>query len=671
MNSIAIVTDNVDSKLSGFLKENLKLVFEDIINITIYSFEELNNGKVIHEKVILVMIKERAIEIQKYLSHNQRVIVVQRTIKEEETFKLFSISKGMDVLVVNDNKETILETISLFYQLGINHLNFIPYNPKLDYSNIKIAVTPGEIQKVPNYIEKIIDVGDRWIDLSIFMKISEILNIKNKIIDKNIIRYSQRIVSLDVGIKEKYKELFMKNEELDIIINLSKDGIIFTSKDDEIVVCNRSFNSMFNLKTNLEGKNINDILPKNIKYLNKKDKIENEVIKLNNKYFNVNKESIYDLGNKIGTYYNIQEVTYIKQLEQNLNRKIKSTGQFAKYRFDDLKTKSSKMKFCLKLAKKISKSELTVLILGESGTGKEVIAQSIHNNSDRSKYPFIAVNCASMPENLLESELFGYEPGAFTGALKEGKKGLFEQANNGTIFLDEIGDMPLILQTKLLRVLQERQVMRIGSYKVIDINVRVIAATNKKLFNMIEKGTFREDLYYRINVLPIEIPPLRERKEDILPLFQHFITKELILSDEIKEYIKEYKWKGNIRELQNVAAYVSLMCEKKVDFSSLPFKFKINKNTLIKNNGHSVSGNDKSITILKILRSYKKENKSLGRKGLLKNMIDYNIQITEGEIRMLLKKLSDKGFVSSKVGRGGSSITEKGEDLIKDISSEI
>ncbi|WDC84728.1 sigma 54-interacting transcriptional regulator [Caloramator sp. mosi_1] len=189
-------------------------------------------------------------------------------------------------------------------------------------------------------------------------------------------------------------------------------------------------------------------------------------------------------------------------------------------------TNSPKMKECINIAKKIAKSDYTVLINGESGTGKEMIAQSIHNYSNRSIYPFVAVNCAALPENLLESELFGYEKGAFTGALKEGKIGLFEIANNGTIFLDEIGDMPLKLQTRLLRVLQEKQIMRVGSDNIINVNVRVIAATNKDLKKLVDEGLFREDLYYRINVLPISLPPLRERKEDIMPLLESFLKEK-------------------------------------------------------------------------------------------------------------------------------------------------
>lgn len=201
----------------------------------------------------------------------------------------------------------------------------------------------------------------------------------------------------------------------------------------------------------------------------------------------------------------------------------------------------------------------TVLILGESGTGKELVAELIVNHSPRKDKPYLQVNCGAIPENLIESELFGYEKGAFTGADNKGHKGLFEAANGGTVFLDEIGDLPLHMQVKLLRVLQQRKVTRVGGTEPIDIDVRVIAATNKNLEQMVREERFREDLYYRLNVVSIQIPPLRERKEDIVPLLNHFLmvvnqkyhTQKSIFSDTIDAF-ENYPWPGNVRELENL-----------------------------------------------------------------------------------------------------------------------
>lgn len=219
---------------------------------------------------------------------------------------------------------------------------------------------------------------------------------------------------------------------------------------------------------------------------------------------------------------------------------------------------------------KIASSMSTVLIIGESGTGKELFARSIHMESDRSEKAFVAINCAAIPDALLESELFGYVKGAFTGADPKGKIGKIEYANNGTLFLDEIGDMPLYLQSKLLRVLEQREIVRLGSNSPIPVDVRIIAATNKNLEKLIEDGMFREDLYYRLNVIPFLVPPLRDRKEDIKVLTNYFIQKyvklfkknKVIFDKEVIDIFYKYKWPGNVRELENTVEYTMNMVEK-------------------------------------------------------------------------------------------------------------
>ncbi|RLB66270.1 MAG: sigma-54-dependent Fis family transcriptional regulator, partial [Deltaproteobacteria bacterium] len=236
--------------------------------------------------------------------------------------------------------------------------------------------------------------------------------------------------------------------------------------------------------------------------------------------------------------------------------------------FHSIIGKNGRLTEVLAKAAKVATTNVNVLIRGENGTGKEGLANAIHNASDRRKNPMIRVNCAAIPEPLLESELFGYAAGAFTGAKKTGKIGKFELADKGTIFLDEIGDMNLSMQAKLLRVTQEKQIERIGGHKVIDVDVRNISATNENLEEMVTEGTFREDLYYRLNVFSIIIPPLRERKDDIFLLVDYFadnIAREkgiepIHFSKEVMDIFMEYDWKGNIRELQNVVEYAAVVC---------------------------------------------------------------------------------------------------------------
>jgi DNA-binding NtrC family response regulator len=233
--------------------------------------------------------------------------------------------------------------------------------------------------------------------------------------------------------------------------------------------------------------------------------------------------------------------------------------------------KSSKMRDVYNLIQKVSESDATVIIRGESGTGKELVAEAIHKKSNRVDKQFVTINCAAVPENLLESELFGYEKGAFTGATQR-KLGLFEVANRGTIFLDEIGDMPLSIQAKLLRVLQNKEIVRVGGVEKINIDARVITATNQNLEQMIEENKFRSDLFYRINIFPIILPTLRERKEDIPELIQHFLGKygNKAITNNAKKILMEYDWPGNVRELVNILERASIVADVTIDTEHLP-----------------------------------------------------------------------------------------------------
>lgn len=300
---------------------------------------------------------------------------------------------------------------------------------------------------------------------------------------------------------------------------------------------------------------------------------DNREVVLNNEFikgrYNITATPIEIEGDIIGM------VIIFKEIQKVFNLVNKYSGRRAVYNFKDIIGESKEIKNVIRYAKTISSSPSTVLIEGESGTGKELLAQSIHNYGDRRNNSFIAVNCGAIPKSLIESELFGYEEGAFTGAKRGGCAGKFELANEGTLFLDEIGEMPLDMQVDLLRVLQEGYITRVGGDKVIPVNVRIIAATNKNLLEEVEKGRFREDLYYRLSVIPIKIPPLRDREGDLPLLIKYFfrmkvkkLNKKLIsMRADIYTNMLNYKWPGNIRELENcVENVVNLNGESTVFF---------------------------------------------------------------------------------------------------------
>lgn len=288
---------------------------------------------------------------------------------------------------------------------------------------------------------------------------------------------------------------------------------------------------------------------------------------INGQDVTVNSVPISVKGQTVGAVATFQPVVAIQELEGKIRRKMYRRGHVAKFTFDDMVGKSAAIKHVIALARQYSESSANVLIVGETGTGKEVLAQSIHNASERRREPFVAVNCAALPENLLESELFGYVEGAFTGARKGGKMGLFEAAHRGTIFLDEISEISPRMQGRLLRVLQEREISRVGDDAVIPVDVRVIAATNRDLPAMMRAGTFRPDLYYRLDILRLVLPPLRQRREDIVPLLQQFLQADFCrqgrvwggLTPAAAARLTAYDWPGNVRELRNVAERLAVL----------------------------------------------------------------------------------------------------------------
>jgi transcriptional regulator, propionate catabolism operon regulatory protein len=283
-----------------------------------------------------------------------------------------------------------------------------------------------------------------------------------------------------------------------------------------------------------------------------------------------NRIPLQEHGVRTGAVLTCQDATAIERADRSLRSEHRPRRFVARYRIADLVGESDAAVECRALAGRYARTEATVLITGESGTGKEVVAQGIHEGSARRERPFVAVNCAAFPETLLESELFGYEEGAFTGSRRGGRPGLFEAAHTGTIFLDEVGDVPLPLQSRLLRVLQEREVLRLGSNDPTPVDVRVLAATNRDLAREVDEGRFRKDLYYRLAILRLHLPPLAARRDDVAPIARHLLTRALarhgstIEADEVLAKLlprmTRYAWPGNIRELDNVLERIAVLC---------------------------------------------------------------------------------------------------------------
>jgi len=370
----------------------------------------------------------------------------------------------------------------------------------------------------------------------------------------------------DVRIREKERAELLK-----LLVNSSQAGIIAIDRNERVTLFNPAAEKIIGIQGNdIIGSKILHKLPDselpNMMW-NKPVELES-LRKFQDKLVVVKRFAIKINNETIGAFESLQDITEIQRLDQLVRQRLHATGLVARSTLDNIAGTCPPIQALKQKAKKYARAEASLLIMGESGTGKEILAQGIHNCSSRSKGPFVAINCAALPESLLESELFGYAEGAFTGAKKGGKQGLFELAHRGSIFLDEIGEMPLPLQSRLLRVLQEHSVLRVGGNSIIPIDVRVIASTNRNIHELIEKGQFRQDLYYRINTLTLFMPPLRDRPGDIPVLVEYFIKKHARINPLVQaidakalKLLETYYWPGNVRELEHAVERLLILAE--------------------------------------------------------------------------------------------------------------
>jgi len=458
-------------------------------------------------------------------------------------------------------------------------------------------------------------------------------------------------IEKQMKMKKTYNEISLINKQLTATLESISEGIIVIDSQGIITQINELANEMIKAK-NMQaiGKPINE-------FLNFSRFFQDTILSKKNVH---DREMSFQVKN--GTLHCTISATIVQNNQGNIDRLVltlremksvrklvnKMTGSQAHFTFNSIIGKSEELNDAIKLAKIASHSTSNVLLLGESGTGKELFAQAIHNNSDRKEGPFIAINCAALPKGLIESELFGYEGGSFTGARKEGHPGKFELANGGTLFLDEIGDMPMDIQASLLRVLQNKEILRIGGKRAKKIDVRIIAATNKNLEEAVKEKTFRNDLYYRLNVFSIRIPTLRERKQDIKELADYFITTNNIsiqkkiegIDEEVYQVLVNYDWPGNVRELENVIERaVNLTQGKYLKITDLsPQIIKNNPNSSNSFQSVEIASTIKTLELEAIISTLEKNNGNIkktaaelgiGRRTLYRRLEKYAIDCSK------------------------------------------
>ncbi len=647
---------SVNTPASEFIYDNLRSVFSDYAVFENCFMADLKENETLHADAFLAVDARVFRKAKEYVADFSNVIKMNRSIEQSTLITLQNIPADTSVLVVNDSYSTAVNTVNMFYELGISHLNFVPFDKNLEhtpvYDDLSLAVTPSEKHFVPSHIKKIIDIGYRKVSFDTMFRLMKQLELDNTVVNRNLFRYMQTLAEPDASFNTNYIYEYLKTESLSFVTNSNKSCVFLTDQHMNIIYAN----------DNAEGLSRKDhsILLGSDQLVELKDTVDSEsgnfYTTIDGTNYCYDKYPIKLIDEVIGYFVILREKNQLLPDNKiNLQK-----GYVAKYQFKDIVHKSEEIQSSIKTAKLISSAEDTVLIYGESGTGKEVFAQAIHNASQRANAPFVAVNCAALPENLLESGLFGYEPGAFTGAIAKGKAGLFEQANHGTIFLDEIGDISPNLQSKLLRVIQEKQVMRIGTDHIIDIDVRLIAATNKDLKQAVQEKTFRSDLFYRLNVLPIRIPPLRKRMKDIVPLLEYFLgtTYHNLTPQEVRQ-LTAYSWPGNVRELENFCTYYKTL-------SSFP-EYIYEEISVAES---CPSDTELQIEILKLIRQNTKISHGIGRTGLAELLKKQGLHLSDRSLRPILNQLQQEALIEIGKGRHGMRITQKGSSLLASNHAE-
>lgn len=676
MKRLALIT--ADSKVTDSFIKQLNEAFNYEIHIDSFKFDFSSQNEFDLSSYDLIVCSSKAIltDIQKLVHPDKKIMAVRRAINLDKLNEVMKIKAGERVLLVSNHPYTAQETIKLLKELGIDYLEYIPYYPGCKNDSAEIAITPGGSHLVPNSVKKIIDLGVKLIDISSLVEI--FTNLDLPLEDTNLLtaRYTKEIIRHN-------KYISNINITLRAMLEVVNEGIVAMDTSGKILFSNEGVRKILNIEDDSYLKNISDLYidKENAEVFLDMEEYCNELVKIGTKRVMLNKKLLKSDESVSGIVLSLNDVTHIQNLEYEIRKKNREKGFVSKYTFDDLVGVNTELKNTIQIAKKIAKTDLTVLIQGENGTGKEIFAQAIHNESKRKEGPFVAVNFAALSETLLQSELFGYEEGSFTGSKKGGKPGFFEQAHNGTLFIDEIGDISQNIQVHLLRVLQEKEIMRLGGSGVIPINVRVIAATNKNLKRLVEEGKFRKDLYYRIKVLSFKVPPLRERKDDIPYLVKYFfkgMNSKKYLTKDVLDLFNKHSWPGNIRELENMIYYIENIVDyNQVYEKDLPKEFieEINENEVANHDFSYILNALKekdwlkdSIHILEELLKYKRIGEKVGRSRISSSLRSKGIKLTDDKIRVRLKYLENLELASIGKTREGSTITEKGEfflDFIK------
>ena len=685
--NVAVIS--LDAYAGQFYAQQVQKLFGDRIAVCSYS---VRDGSVEHmpRKYDLYMVTTDAFDslgdMHRYVPIDGEMMEIHVTLRWDVVHRLQALPAGKKVLFVNLSDKMCREAVTRLNQLGVNQLDFDLYHPgapEPDMSQYDFVITPQETRYVPAGAREIIDIGQRVCDSSTMIEAALRLGFEELLETPEFEQYQRDVAANTYSFDRVFARGLRLESQFEILMEILDEGIVGVNERGEVFASNHKLEEI----TGIPGaralqRPASEVYPfvPFARCLAERAPQPAQVVSANGVNMNVAVAPVLRGGACIGAFATVQRFSDAENRQNELRSQLLHKGYRAKYTFDDVVGQSPAIRRCITILKKMSLTQLPVLLIGETGTGKELFAHAVHNASPRADGPFVAINCAAMPENLLESELFGYEEGAFTGARKGGKPGLFEFAHKGTLFLDEVEGMSTALQCKLLRVLQEREIMRVGGNRIVSVDVRIVAATNENLDKMVEEGTFRRDLYYRLNTLPVLIPPLREREGDLLLLIDHFrkgIGASFTLSPELERLLLTHQWRGNIRELRNVVEYFSYTGSPMVGPEELPPTFHYLPAGLPEAGGAGAQPprladcpKEDEQFVLSRLYQADREGHSLGRDAILAAAKAAGLPCSQQEVRRILSALDQAGLARVSRGRGGTRLTPAGRALCRRLETE-
>ena len=682
MKKIAVIAYSL--KTSVRYADRLRSLFGSCVEVVSYALEK-GIAAPIQADVALISAHSIYGYVEEKLAQCQYLMIADLTLYQEAVDQLRALPRGSRAMLVNSTMEMAVETIRLIHNAGIKHIEMTPFYPGIAVvPDVPIAITPGEFDLVPPDVPQIVDLKDRTLSMHTVINLAAKLGMTDMLQSPQVQTYAARLATKDSGIGDLIDRMQEQKKKLELVMEVFDGGVISLSGYGIISFLNPVAEVLLDTHPAAVGQPLVTLLPelKDIQFRKLTAPVKDIIIERRGQMVDV---SVYPLGAAAASGEFILMLKTIEDMEEGherMRRQIKDRGFNAKYSFSSIKTQSPKMLSLMESAKKMAASSSSIVIHGQSGTGKELFAQAIHNASPRREYPFIAINCASIPESLLESELFGYSEGAFTGAKKGGKKGYFELANQGTLFLDEIGEMDLNLQARILRVLQEKEITRVGGDRVFSIDVRVISASNKRLLQMVRRNLFREDLYYRLNVLSLEIPPLKERREDIPLLLEEFQTElhtNVQFTPQAVGFLQAYPWNGNVRELRNFAERVSYLGHSQVTAEDARALLDCEDEEL------DGAGSDTEeqlmylepdrrreyLAILAVLDHNGRLGLHQGRMEISRSLAARGVSMTETQVRTALQSLQRYGCVHIWPGRRGTELTADGKEILEKLAEEL